>query len=54
MKFWYFLYKFMGFNQDGVISLLNGKTLKLIYKFKYLSSNISSTEIDVNRSIGKA
>ena len=38
----------MCFNQDGVISSLNGKLLKLVDKLIYLSSNISSTEIDVN------
>ena len=43
--------KCMSFNQDGAISSLNGKPLKLD-QFIYLSSNISSTESDVN--IGKA
>ena len=44
----------MSFNQDGSISLLNGKPLKLVGQFTYLSSNISSTENDVNICTGKA
>ena len=32
------------FKQVGAISTLNGKSLKLVDKFAYLSSNISSTE----------
>ena len=43
----------MNFNQVGAISTLNSKLLKLIDQFIYLSSNISSTEIDVNICIGK-
>ena len=42
--------EFMCFNQDGTISL----NVKLVDKFTYLSSNISSTERDVNICIGKA
>ena len=38
----------MSFNQGGTISTLNGKPLKLVDLFTYLSSNISSTESDVN------
>ena len=34
----------MCFNQDGAVSTLNGKPLKLVDHFIYLSSNISSTE----------
>ena len=41
------------FNQDNAISSLNGNSLKLIHQFTYHSSNISSTEIDVNIYIGK-
>ena len=44
----------MCFNQDGVISTLNVKPLKLVDQFIYLSSNISSTESDVNICMGKA
>ena len=33
---------------------LNNKTLKLVYLFIYLGSNISSTESNVNVRIGKA
>ena len=41
-------------NQDGAISSLNGKTLKLVGQFVYLGSNISSTETNVNIHISKA
>ena len=41
------------FNQEGVISALNGKPLKLVDKFTYLGSSISSTESDVNIDTGK-
>ena len=44
----------MCFNQNGVISSLNGKSLKLIDQFANLVSNISSTESDVNLHRGKA
>ena len=40
-------------NQDGAISALNSKPLKLIDHFIF-GSNISSTESNVNKSIGKA
>ena len=43
----------MYFNQEGVISSLNDKSLKLVDQLIYLSSNISSTESDVNIHIGK-
>ena len=41
-------------NQDGAISPLNGKHLKLVNLFIYSGSNITSTEIDVNLRIWKA
>ena len=40
--------KFMSFKQEGAISTLSGKSLKLVDQFKYLSNNISSTESNVN------
>ena len=46
--------EFMCFNQDGAISSLNGKSLKLVDQFIYLSSNISSKKIDTRIRIGKA
>ena len=46
--------EFMCFKQDGDISTLDGKPLKLVDQFTYLGSNISSTESDVNIRIGKA
>ena len=48
---WTQLNEFMCFN--GAISPINGQTLKLVDKFIYLGSNISSTESDVNICIGK-
>ena len=44
----------MCFKQDGAISSLNGKPLKLIDQFRYFGSNISARESDVNVDIGKA
>ena len=34
--------------KQGVISTLSGRPIKLVDKFTYLDSNISSTESDVN------
>ena len=45
--------EFMCFKQDGVISSLNGKLLKLADQFSYAVSKISLTESDVNIRIGK-
>ena len=39
---------YMCFKQEGAISTLNRRSLKLEDKFTYLGSNISSTESDVN------
>ena len=38
----------MCFNQTGDISTLNGSSLKLVDKFIYQRSSISSTETDIN------
>ena len=46
--------EFMYFNQDGGISSLDSKPLKLVDQFIYLSSNISSTERNINMCIAKA
>ena len=40
--------EYICFNQEGAISTLNSGPLKLIDKFIYLGSSISSTESDVN------
>ena len=45
--------KNMCFNLEGAISTLNGHPLKLVEKFTYLSSNISSIESDVNMHLVK-
>ena len=39
---------FMCFKKEEAISTLSGKPLKLVNKFLYLGSNISSTESDFN------
>ena len=46
--------EFMSLIQDGAISTLNGKALKLLNPFTYLYSNISSTESDFSIHIGKS
>ena len=38
----------MCFNQTGDISTLNGSSLKLVDKFTYLGSSVSSTETDID------
>ena len=45
---------FMSYNQRGDISTLNGISLKLVNKFTYLGSNVSSTENDINSRLAKA
>ena len=40
--------EYMYFNQRGDISTLNGSSLKLVDKFTYLGSSVSSTETDIN------
>ena len=39
--------EYMCFNQTGDISTLNGSSLKLVDKFTYLGSSVSSTENDI-------
>ena len=46
--------EYMCFNQRGDISTLNGNFLKLVDKFTYLGSSVSSTETDINTWIAKA
>ena len=40
--------EYMFFDQTGNISTLNGSSLKLVDKFTYLGSNVSSTKTDIN------
>ena len=40
--------EYMCFNQRDDISILNGSSLKLVDKFTYLRSRVSSTETDIN------
>ena len=39
---------YMCFNQTGDISTLNGSSMKLVDKFTYLESSVSSTETDID------
>ena len=45
---------YMFFDQKEHISTLNGGSLKLVDKFLYLGSSISSTESDINMRLSKA
>ena len=44
----------MCYNQTGDISTLDGTPLKLVDKFTYLGSSVSSTEKDINTRLMKA
>ena len=44
----------MCFNQTDNISTLNGSSLKLVDKFTYLGSSVSSTDTDINTRLTKA
>ena len=46
--------EYMCFNQIGDISTLNVSSLKLVNKFPYLGSSVSSTETDIDRRLPKA
>ena len=46
--------KYMCFNQTGDISTVNGSSLKLVDKFTYLGSSVSSTETEINMRLAKA
>ena len=46
--------EYMWFIQTGDISTLNGSTLKLVDKFTYLGSSVSSTETDIDTRLAKA
>ena len=46
--------EFMCFNQKGDISTLDGTSLKLVDKFTYLGSSVSSTEKDIDTQLTKA
>ena len=45
--------EFMSFNQKGDISTLNGHSLKLVDKFTYLVSSVSSTDNEINIQLAK-
>ena len=44
----------MCFNQKGDISILDGTSLKLVDKFSYLGSSVSSTEKNIDTRLTKA
>ena len=46
--------QYMCFNQTGDISTLGGSSLKLVDKFTYLVSSVSSTEKDIETRLTKA
>ena len=46
--------EYMCFNQTGVISTLNGNSLKLVNKCTYLGSSVSSSETDIDTRLEKA
>ena len=46
--------EYMYFNQTGDISTQNGSSLKLVDKFTYPRSSVSSTETDINMRLAKA
>ena len=46
--------EYMCFDQRGDISTQNGSSLKLVDKFTYPGSNLSSTETDINTRLAKA
>ena len=46
--------EYMCFNQRGDISTQNDSSLKLVEKFTYLGSSVSSTKIDINTQLAKA
>ena len=46
--------EYMCYNQTGDISILDGNPLKLVNKFTYLGSSISSTEKDINTRLTKS
>ena len=43
----------MCYNQTGDISTLDGTSLKLVDKFTYLGSSVSSTEKDIDTRLTK-
>ena len=46
--------EYMCFNQIGDISTLDGSSLKLVDKFTYQGSSVSSTEKDIDTRLTKA
>ena len=51
---WLMRTEYMGYNQTGDISTLDGTSLKLIDKFTYLGYSVSSTEKDIDTRLTQA
>ena len=45
--------EYMCFNERGDISTLNGSSLKLVDKFTYTGSSVTSTETNINTRVAK-
>ena len=45
--------EYMCFNQRGDVSTLNSSSLKIVDKFTYIRSSVSSTETDINMRLAK-
>ena len=52
--YWHYKTEFLSFNQRDDTSTLNSRSLKLVDKFTYLGSSVSSTENDINMQLAKA
>ncbi len=46
--------EYMCYNQTGNITTLDGASLRLVDKFTYLGSSVSSTENDIDTRLTKA
>ena len=46
--------EYMCLNQTGDLSTLGGSSLKLVAKFTYIGSSVSSTEKDIDTPLAKA
>ena len=50
----HYIYIYIYIYQRGNTSTLNGSSLKLVDKFTYLGSSVSSTKTDINTRLAKA
>ena len=54
MRDCYYYTEYMCYNQTGDISTLDGISLRLVDKFTYIGSSVSSTEKDIDTRLTKA